>query len=293
MRAFILTGIAAALCSCATTSPQATAPQTGASPTPATPPATMQYLYGSGEAVALSRQAYNAFTRFVAERVRARGREPRPGVVLAGDATLSAPRFAECAGKPPAVVLDGDETVVLNLGFEADQASRGGVYDAARWSRWERTGGDAVAPVPGAADAIRAVRALGVAVVFNSNRSAANAPYTERMLNGLGLGPAEHGATLFLAGDDATGSRKDARRAVIAGRYCVIAMGGDQLGDFSDLFNAIGNPTERRAAADRSPLAALWGNGWFMLPNPVYGPGLKGDMDAVFPRGKRWRDPAD
>ncbi len=293
MRAFMLTGIAAALCACATTSPQVAAPQTGASPTPAPPPATMQYLYGSGEALALSRQAYSALTTFVAERARAGSGESRRGVVLSTDATLAAPRFADCAGKPPAVVLEGDETVVLNLGFEADQASRGGVYDAARWSRWEQTGGDAVAPVPGAADAIRAVRALGVAVVFNSNRSAANAPYTERMLNGLGLGPAKHGTTLFLAGDDATGSRKDTRRRAIASRYCVIAMGGDQLGDFSDLFNVIESPTERRAAADRSPLAALWGNGWFMLPNPVYGPGLKGDMDAVFPRGKRWRDPAD
>lgn len=253
----------------------------------------MQYLYGSGEAAALSRQAYSALTTFVTERVRAGTQEPRAGVVLTGGATLAAPRFAECGGKPPAVVLDGDETVVLNLGFEADQAGRGGVYNAARWDRWERTGGDAVAPVPGAADAIRAVRSLGVAVIFNSNRSAANAPYAERMLDGLGLGPAKHGATLFLAGDDATGSRKDTRRATIASRYCVIAMGGDQLGDFSDLFNAIEDPAQRRTAADRPPLAALWGKGWFMLPNPVYGPGLKGDMDAVFPVAKRWRDPAN
>lgn len=253
----------------------------------------MQFLYGSGEAVALSRQAYSALTSFVTERVRAGSQGPRGGVVLSADATLAAPRFAECDGKPPAIVLDGDETVVLNLGFEADQAKRGGVYDAGRWSRWEQTGGGAVAPVPGAVEAVRAVRALGVTVVFNSNRSSANAPFTERMLDGLGLGPAKHGSTLFLTGDDATGSRKDARRATIAETHCVIAMGGDQLGDFSDLFNAIGDPALRRAAADTSPIGGLWGKGWFMLPNSVYGPGIKGDVDAVFPPAKRWRDPEE
>lgn len=252
----------------------------------------MQYLYGSGEAAVLSRQAYGALSSFVAERMRSGQRGTRSGVVLAADATLAAPRFGNCDDRQPAVVLDVDETAVLNLGFEADQAVRGGGYDAARWSRWEKTGGDAVSPVPGAAEALRAVRALGVTVVFNSNRSAANARYTERTLERLGLGSARHGSTLFLSGDDPTGSRKDGRRAAIASRYCVIAMAGDQLGDFSDLFNSIGDPVQRRAAADRSPVAALWGDGWFMLPNPVYGSAIKGDMESVFPTAKRWHDPA-
>lgn len=291
MRVIAIAGVAGVLSACTTVSPQVATPTIATAPS--TPPATMQYLYGSGEAVALSRQAYGAMTAFVTERVRTGSAVNRSGVVLSADATLDAPRFADCRGKAPAVVLDADETVVLNLGFEADQASRGGAFDAERWSRWERTGGDAVAPVPGAAEAIRAVRALGVAVVFNTNRSAANAAFTESMLNGLGLGPARRGSTLFLSGDDPTGSKKDARRAAIASRYCVIAMGGDQLGDFSDLFNAIDDPVERRRAADRKPVAALWGEGWFVLPNPVYGSALKGDMDAVFPRAKRWRDPAD
>ena len=47
-----------------------------------------------------------------------------------------------------------------------------------------------------------------------------------------------------------TGSTKDPRRAAISRRYCVIAMAGDQLGDFSDLFNADGvGVRPRRAAA--------------------------------------------
>ena len=41
-----------------------------------------------------------------------------------------------------------------------------------------------------------------------------------------------------------TGVYSDGRRATIAAKYCVVAMGGDQLGDFSDLFNAGLAPTK-------------------------------------------------
>jgi predicted secreted acid phosphatase len=94
-------------------------------------------------------------------------------------------------------------------------------------------------------------------------------------------------------GDVAPGSERIPRRAAIAGRFCVIALAGDQLGDFTDLFNARSLPVAaRRAAATSGPLAALWGNGWFVLSNPVYGSGLRGGFDDVFPADKRWSDPA-
>ena len=38
----------------------------------------------------------------------------------------------------------------------------------------------------------------------------------------------------------------------------------------------------------RGDLAQLWGNGWFVLPNPVYGDSLKGTIDDVYPEGTRW-----
>jgi hypothetical protein len=38
--------------------------------------------------------------------------------------------------------------------------------------------------------------------------------------------------------------------------------------------------------------APLWGAGWFILPNPVYGTGLKGTIGDIFPPEKRWTDPA-
>jgi len=244
-------------------------------------PAGMQYLYASGEAAAASIQAWNALVGYV------RAQRTPTSVVLAPGATLAAPSWTGCGSKPKAVVFDVDETVLLNLGFEYD-ASTGRPWSEPRWQEWERTGIKQVAPVPGALSALTQLRAMGVTVVFNSNRAAANAAQTQAAIETAGLGPARHGETLFLAGDDATGSKKDGRRATIAARYCVVAMGGDQLGDFSDLFNAGQTPAARRAVVQSSAITAKWGAGWFVLPNPVYGTALKGSRDEVFPPAIHW-----
>lgn len=256
---------------------------------PATPPPAMQWLYGSGEAGATGIQAYRALRDYVAAAAR---RRQQDSVVLAPGSTLVAPRFVPCGRRPLAIVLDIDETVIQNLGYEYDEAIARPAYDQARWNRWELTGGNAVLPIPGAVTALRAIRRAGVTVIFNSNRQTATGAATAAMLDAAGLGPARPGATLWLQGDVAPGSAKDPRRAAIVRRYCVIALVGDQLGDFSDLFNArdVSVPDRRRAAIT-APFARLWGEGWFMLPNPVYGPGLRGSYDDVFPRDRRWTDP--
>ena len=255
---------------------------------PAVPPG-MQWLYGSGEGGATSIQAYRAFRNYVIAAARHR---PRRSVVLAEGATLAAPRFLPCGRRPLAVVLDADETVLQNLGFEYDDATHPGrPYDQQRWNNWEQTGANAVSPIPGTVTALDAIRRAGITVIFNSNRLAANAETNAAALNGVGLGPARHGATLWLQGDVAPGSAKDPRRAAISARYCVIAMAGDQLGDFSDLFSVrtLSVP-ERRRFATTGAIANLWGNGWFILSNPVYGTGLRGNVDDVFPAGRRWPD---
>jgi 5'-nucleotidase (lipoprotein e(P4) family) len=250
----------------------------------------MQYLYGSGESAAISRQAWQALTFYVGEAMQGKDRR---SVVLDEGATLEKPKFVPCAGKPPAAVFDVDETVLLNQGFEYDELTGAPHRDFDdRWARWEKTGGHAVSPTPGAKEALDAIRHMGVTVIFNSNRNAFNAAPTEQAIDDAGIGPAVHGKTLYLAGDDATGSMKDGRRHTIAGRYCVIAMGGDQLGDFSDLFNEAASVPARRAATALAGIAPLWGRGWFVLPNPVYGSALQGGPDDIFPSTKRWSDPA-
>lgn len=274
----------------ASPAPQAAPP---AAPAPSGITPGMQFLYGSGEGAALSVQAY----RGLIDMMIARSSDRAVGLkvwsaVLTPDATLAAPKFEPCDDKPLAVVLDVDETALLNLGYEADDAQRSGSYDQARWDRWEKTGMHAVAATPGILEAAKIAKTSGVTMVYNSNRLASNAAETAAALDGAGLGPVTHLANLWLQGDAGTGPGKDARRHAIAAKYCVIAMVGDQLGDFSDLFNAPAmTPAARRAAIDGEALRTIWGHGWFILPNPVYGTALKGGLDDAFPADKRWSDP--
>ncbi|MGK6356010.1 HAD family acid phosphatase [Sphingomonas sp. DT-207] len=274
-------------------------PPSGVAPAPAVAaggkvPPEMQYLYGSGEAAALSLQSYQALWNFLKVEIGYRRHKAEiRSVLLSPGSTLENPKFDLCGKRPLAVVLDVDETALLNLGFEADTAARGDApYDPGRWGRFEQTGVDKVVAVPGAAEALAAARGEGITVVFNSNRSLASAVQARAAIEGAGLGPAVLGDTLWLKAEGETG--KDARRWKIAERYCVVAMAGDQLGDFSDLFNAPQlSVRARRNSAGETMIAQLWGAGWFMLPNPVYGTGLKGGLDDVFPTDKRWTDPQE
>lgn len=252
----------------------------------------IQYLYGSAEAAALTRQTWRALVAHVADAL---AHPTHQSVILARGSSLARPSFTPCDDKPPAVVLDVDETSILNLGFEYDDLkAQRPIFDDDVWSRWEQTGAAKVVPTPGAKDAVDRLRKMGVAIIFNTNRNAFNASHTEEALNKAGLGPAKHGDTLYLAGDDPGGSMKDGRRAIIAGRYCVLAMAGDQLVDFSDHFDfdpAIISVGERRAAAETGGIAEMWGNGWFVMPNPAYGSALQGGADDIFPNDTQWRDP--
>jgi 5'-nucleotidase (lipoprotein e(P4) family) len=255
-------------------------------------PDSMRWLYGSGEGAAASIQAFRALADYV-EHVTARAGEKTPPL----SARMSVPmgiggdgeESVGCAARPEAVVFDVDETLLLNLGYEYWQAATGSGYASDVWDEWERTGTAHVAPAPGAVTALKRIRARGVTVVFNTNRDAKNAAATIAALKAAGLGEPVHGETLFLKGDDRQGSAKDGRRATIAAKYCVIALAGDNLGDFSDRLNDRGqSPAQRRAVAAHDEIAALWGHGWFVLPNPVYGASIAGDIDDVFPEAARW-----
>jgi predicted secreted acid phosphatase len=282
----------ALLAACAALAGCATAPLPVATAAPADDIAAerlkpFQYLYGSGEGAAVSIQTYHALVDFAREQV---ARRPVESVILAQGSTLAAPRFEPCGDKPLAAVFDVDETVLLNLGLEA-YAAAGTPTTGDQLGRWASSGSPAVAPVPGAVTALGALREMGVTVLLNTNRDVEEAAGTEAQIAHAGLGAFRHGDNLYLRGDHPTGSGKDGRRWAIAAKYCVIAMGGDQLGDFSDLFNVRDFPVaERREAAGRGWAARLWGAGWFMLPNPAYGPSLRGTVDEIFPADKRWND---
>ena len=282
-RALALT-IGLLLAGCANAGGVASAPSAPAEA--AKPPVALQYLYGSAEAAVAVRRVNARIADYGAWRIKER---PTDSVVLAPGASMDAPTFEPCGDKPFAAVFDADETLIWNMGSMRWFAEQGIAFDPAIWDQWEKSGAGKAVAMPGTADMLAKLRAAGVTVVANTNRTAANAKGSEDTLRAAGLGEFRHGETLFLMGDDATGSSKDARRAAIASKYCVILMAGDQLGDFSQQFNERGLSAASRMALATSPAAsALWDRGWFLFPNPVYGPWDRLGWDETFPSDTKW-----
>lgn len=301
MRRWAVGLFALALAGCATQAKQAAAPtlsrevlatQIGEKPNQASPPTGQQWLYGSAEGAIASAQVYKAMTDYVLKQVNAdpaATRMPYRQMILADGSTPDAPRFDNCGQKPFAAVFDADETLIWNVGAMRFMAEQGKEFDPAIWTEWEKSGAGKALAMPGAVEGLKVLRDAGVTVIANTNRSAANAKGTEDTLRAAGLGEFKHGETLFLMGDDATGSSKDGRRRAIAAKYCVIALAGDQLGDFANAFNAKGiTVADRKRLATNPAITSLWGNGWFLFSNPVYGPSIRGGYDEIFTPETKW-----
>jgi 5'-nucleotidase (lipoprotein e(P4) family) len=298
MKRFAISLGALALAGCAAQAEQAAVPvpskealatHIGDKPMPSSPPTGQQWLYGSAEGTIASAQVYKAMTNYVVAKVKER---PKLSVI-ADDSVIvmdaEYPPFFPCDNKPLAAVFDADETLIWNVGAMRYMAEKGKDFDPAIWNEWEKSGAGKALAMPGAIAALKAMRDAGVTVIANTNRSAANAKGTEDTLRAAGLGEFKHGETLFLMGDTPGGSSKDGRRDIIASRYCVIAMAGDQLGDFRNLFNNPKLNVKLRAAnAGGSPFDRLWGNGWFLFSNPVYGPSIRGGYDEIFAPETKW-----
>ncbi|WP_337847519.1 HAD family acid phosphatase [Sphingomonas sp.] len=212
-------------------------------------------LSGSAESAARSLQAYQSLWAYVERQVAARAAgEGARSVVLAGGASLEAPRYVPCDAKPLAIL------------FDLDEQAEGGDPDA-RWRRWIGDGSDAVVAVPGAVEGVDALRREGVQALFVSGRWPRDAAGVVAVLDRLGFGRMEPGKTLLLRGGNPPVSA-DQVRQTLASSYCVVAIVGDALGDFSDALDQ-GDGTRRAAAATETMVAPLWGAGWFLLPNPV------------------------
>lgn len=201
-------------------------------------------------------------------------------------------------GKKPAVVMDLDETVIDNAGFQAMQLRSGLAYDPRLWDLWEERGGDGVGFVPGAKEFILEAGKVGVAVVYISNRNDRFRDQAKTMLKRLGI-PAADDDCLMLATDT---SDKTARRAAAEKAFTVLLYVGDNLRDFDERFRfadlSKATPGDLGAAiAGRmgkvDEARAEWGRKWVILPNPAYGEWAKplgrgkADLDRLAPpKGK-------
>lgn len=187
-------------------------------------------------------------------------------------------------GQPLAVIFDLDETLIDNSAFQARLITSDAAFDENAWTAWceERR----ARAVPGALAFTRWLDARGVRSVYITNRRATVLEATADNLRALGF-PLDPANKYLMTRDDAMGwgNEKTSRRQVVDAEYRVIALFGDNLGDF---VGGIWADNATRAARIK-PYEGWWGERWFVLANPTYGSWV----DAVTKQCQAGIDPAD
>ncbi|MBO6826424.1 MAG: hypothetical protein JJ879_09490 [Sneathiella sp.] len=168
--------------------------------------------------------------------------------------------------KPPAVILDVDETVLDNSEYEAWLIKAGKNYSSKTWGPYV----DAAIskPIPGSKEFIDYAHSKGIEIFYVSNRKAPGEAGTRKNLKDLGYHVNEKIDTVLLRGErENWGSAKGTRRAHIAQDYRIIMLLGDNLGDFVDAKSA--NLAERQEILEK--YKDNWASKWITFSNPMYG----------------------
>ena len=172
-------------------------------------------------------------------------------------------------GKPLAVVTDIDETVLDNSPYAVHRALQRKDYSPDSWYEWTAKGN--ATPMPGSLDFFNYAMSKGVTVFYITNRDEKERTGTLMNLKKFNY-PFSDDEHLILR--QATSS-KESRRQAVAANYEIVLLLGDNLSDFSTLWDK--KPAElRNKNVDDN--AQLFGKKFIMLPNANYG----GWEDAIY-----------
>jgi acid phosphatase len=168
-------------------------------------------------------------------------------------------------GKPPAVVLDVDETVLDNSPYQARLVLDDETYGSDSWQAWCRE--EAAGAVPGARAFTRAADSMGVQVIYLTNRDAEVEAATRDNLEALGFPVDDAPDAVLTQGERDGWEPKSTRRAWVADRYRILLLVGDNFGDFA----AEAETSVARRARRAERYRRYWGTRWIVLPNAQYG----------------------
>ena len=171
------------------------------------------------------------------------------------------------SGKPPAVILDVDQTVLDNIAYQARLIETNTYYPQG-WKEWcEEEQADYM---PGVESFLNKASELGVEVFFITNRDVNVELATKNNLEKLGFKFTKNLDQLLMKNEKPNwGSNKNSRRSLVAENYRIVMMIGDNLGDFVDGSDNKASAEVRLKAAKK--YSEMWGKYWFMLANPTYG----------------------
>jgi len=168
--------------------------------------------------------------------------------------------------KPPAIVIDLDETVLDNSAYRARLLRNDETFEIETWNAWCR---EADAPaIPGSIEFLKAADRAGVTVFYVTNREHAVEEATRENLRTLGAPLTEERDVILTKNErDGWGSDKSPRRRAVAEEFRILLLVGDNLGDFVGGTEAA--PSKRSAMVEK--WKGRWGKQWIALPNPSYG----------------------
>lgn len=182
------------------------------------------------------------------------------------DWTASLAQSGDFKDLPPAIIVDLDETVLDNRPFQMSLIREGREFDEVTWNAWVESA--EVGAIPGSVAFLQHAHRLGIEIFYITNRAHSVEAATRRNLLRLDLPVNEKVDTLLTKYEqpDWT-SEKLKRRALVRNSYRILLILGDNLGDFvhEKRFSRSGR---RQTVIDNTE---MWGEKWFMLPNPLYG----------------------
>jgi len=125
--------------------------------------------------------------------------------------------------------------------------------------------------VPGAMDFLQFAHTNGVTPIYITNRtcdSSRDDDPTVQVLRKLHL-PLDSPVERLFCAKSSKDIDKTPRRRLVAAKFRILLLFGDQLGDFLTI------PADEANLEGREKLflahQSLWGERWFQLPNPMYG----------------------
>ena len=161
-----------------------------------------------------------------------------------------------------AIVVDIDETVLDNSPSQANGIKNAVPFNLKDWHAWGEM--RKAKALPGSVDFLNYAFSKGVKIFYVSNRDEVQKQATIDNLKSVGFTDISAENVILRTAE----SGKENRRKSIAAKYRIVLLMGDNLDDFSDVF-------ERKTVGDRftetDKAKGHWGKRFIVLPNAMYG----------------------
>ena len=163
---------------------------------------------------------------------------------------------------PRAIVVDIDETILDNSPAQAYSIANNAPFNLKDWYAWGEM--RKAKAIPGAVAFLNYAVSKGARIFYVSNRDEVQKQATIDNLKSVGLTDVGNDNVILRAGE----SSKEARRTSIAKTHRIVMLMGDNLDDFSNVFEK--KPiAERFAETDKA--RENFGRNFIVLPNAMYG----------------------